>query len=506
MANCSTRASHPRARALLPLALGTLIACSDSTDKAHAILQPVAHPMLTATDSANRGLKQRSGRTITSTSGGGGSIVSLTPGNYQGYDQPLTIVGIVSGPVQSVSVSGYGAIKCTGTYGTIIGYDAAGTEVGRQELALIEPADCSPPENPDDVTYGAAGTLQVSNRQIATFEITAMSPLSFPVFSLTGHASATYSIDVQGGPLTLNCPSGLDRGLPITCTAAATDPAQTLAVTYWSFTAATTNDLVERQVNVASQTWSGQLATDGAITVIATVAGAPQTMTVPVTVKARTWARDSSEKDFRIDSPGGLPGQPTGFRGQLGANTPGLPIQTNQFSQWGVNITDDGPNDGYLYLTKYPMKTQTLPAVNTLALRDTSRFYRIQYPKKTRVGTKTFCDRAYVLGIIPLIEQHEGTDPSKFNLVPSNQNKTTTQWNSHSAIFRRYVDSQSNIHVRLEKVAGPSSGLSLTAVLDSIYNEGFALSAAMDDDNTLNVITPQRMGCDDFTYDYTRSQ
>jgi hypothetical protein len=68
------------------------------------------------------------------------------------------------------------------------------------------------------------------------------------------------------------------------------------------------------------------------------------------------------------------------------------------------------------------------------------------------------------------------------------------------------VDSQSNIHVRLEKVAGPSSGLSLTAVLDSIYNEGFALSAAMDDDNTLNVITPQRMGCDDFTYDYTRSQ
>jgi len=154
------------------------------------------------------------------------ALVSLTPGNYQGFDQPETIVGIVSGPVQSVFVRGSGAIKCTGTYGTIIGYDSSGVELGRADLTLIDPADCSPPDNPDDVTYGAQGTLTVSTGIIAKFEITPMSPLEFPVFDQTGHASATYTITLRGAaaPLAFTCsPSSVVRTRTVTCTATTAD-------------------------------------------------------------------------------------------------------------------------------------------------------------------------------------------------------------------------------------------------------------------------------------------
>lgn len=114
----------------------------------------------------------------TPTAASGTAVVSLTPGNFQGYSQPQTIVGVVSGPVQRVSVRGQGAIKCSGaTYGTIVAYDSANAEIGRRDLSLIDPSDCSPPENPDDVTYGAAGTLTVVNVIIARFEILPMSPL-----------------------------------------------------------------------------------------------------------------------------------------------------------------------------------------------------------------------------------------------------------------------------------------------------------------------------------------
>ena len=126
-------------------------------------------------------------------------VVSADPGYFQGFDQPSAITLQLSGLVGSISVTGNGAIECDGgTYGTIVGYDSAGVELGRQDLSLIDPSDCSPPDNPDNVTFGAQGVL-LTPRAMLRAVILPMTPLSFPVFDLTGHASATYTVNVGIG-------------------------------------------------------------------------------------------------------------------------------------------------------------------------------------------------------------------------------------------------------------------------------------------------------------------
>ena len=236
------------------------------------------------------------------TSDAGTSLVSLTPGDFQGYSQPETIVGVVSGPVRSVSVTGNGAIKCTGTYGTIIGYDALGVELGRQPLALIDPIDCSTPDNPDDVTYGAAGTLTVTNATIARFDITPMSPLEFPVFDLTGHASATYTITLGSAPsISVACtPGSVVRAssTPVACTASASGGA--LVVTGWTFTP----DDAQAGVVSSAQTstlWTGMAVASGGVTVQGTVGGVvANSETGRITVAARpgwSWTGDRSSGD-----------------------------------------------------------------------------------------------------------------------------------------------------------------------------------------------------------------
>jgi hypothetical protein len=219
----------------LLVAAAFLSGCNDSPGRLDNPLRPSsARRGFTHEDSVARGIIRSQDKTKSAgiasasmTSDNTVSVVSLTPGNFQGFNQPETIVGIVSGPVGSISVSGQGAIKCTGTYGTIIGYDANGVELGRQDLSLIDPSDCSPPDNPDDVTFGAQGTLTVTTGIIAKFEITPMSPLEFPVFDQTGHASATYTITLAPGSapvLSFTCsPTSVIRTRTVTCTAVTGD-------------------------------------------------------------------------------------------------------------------------------------------------------------------------------------------------------------------------------------------------------------------------------------------
>jgi hypothetical protein len=67
-------------------------------------------------------------------------------------------------------------------------------------LQLIDPSDCSPPDNPDNVTYGATATLTVPYGVITWFEITPMSPMTFTVFGkCCGHPSQTYSVALVAG-------------------------------------------------------------------------------------------------------------------------------------------------------------------------------------------------------------------------------------------------------------------------------------------------------------------
>lgn len=89
------------------------------------------------------------------------SVASVTPGYSMGATQPQTITIDLAGPVGELSVVGNGAIECSGNYGQLIAYDANGNMLAAAPLELIDPTDCSPPWLPDNITYGAKGTVTV---------------------------------------------------------------------------------------------------------------------------------------------------------------------------------------------------------------------------------------------------------------------------------------------------------------------------------------------------------
>jgi hypothetical protein len=153
-----------------------------------------------------------------------GEFLGATPGFFQGFSQPSSIELTFAGPIGSIAVVGSGAISCDGTFGTIVGYGADGSEIARAEMSLRDPADCSPDNNPDNVTFGAQGLL-VTSVPIVRAVIFPMSLLSFPVFDLTGHASASYSVTYGRGnvpleppKLLMSClPNPVERGQTVTC-------------------------------------------------------------------------------------------------------------------------------------------------------------------------------------------------------------------------------------------------------------------------------------------------
>jgi hypothetical protein len=196
-----------------------------------------------------------------------------------------------------VSVSGSGAIECDGgTYGTLVGYDSAGVEAGRVDLTLIDPSDCSPSSNPDNVTFGAQGTL-LTDRRIVQAVIFPMTPLEFTVLGeCCGHASATYTVNVGRGNLAshiaVTCsPSTIERAssTSVSCTASASG---SLAITGWTFTP-TDPAIGSVTSSQTSATWAGMAVTSGAVTVQGTVAGVTaisDTGRIGVTPRTSGWS------------------------------------------------------------------------------------------------------------------------------------------------------------------------------------------------------------------------
>jgi hypothetical protein len=127
------------------------------------------------------------------------AVTSVEPMSSQGYHQPGPIMFRFSGPVRSITLRGDGAIMCSGSYGTLTGYDEDGRPLGQVDLNLIDPSDCSPPELPDDLTYGAQGTLETKGvMKFAT--LSPMSPLVFLVMGICCvYAGQTYAIEVGSG-------------------------------------------------------------------------------------------------------------------------------------------------------------------------------------------------------------------------------------------------------------------------------------------------------------------
>jgi hypothetical protein len=306
------RPTRAHAHSIVPtrLLLVLIAACSDSRRS-----DPVSltHGVQTVTwqDSINRGLVRArpdaAAAVGVEVGSAAASIVSLTPSNRIGFDQPSTIVGIPSGPLWKVVVTGSGAVECSGNYGTLIGYDATGAVVGTAPLSEIDVSDCSPPERPDNVTYGLTATLIVTPGTIVKFEISPFSPLSGPVLEpdngtyVPGNFYQNYDIVIGGvvPRISVICtPATITRAAAVSCVASATGG--TLAITGWTFTA--TDPLVGNvTVSRTSATWAGPAVASGAVTVDGKVGGASaESDTGRITVTARpgwTWSAAKSTGD-----------------------------------------------------------------------------------------------------------------------------------------------------------------------------------------------------------------
>ena len=126
-------------------------------------------------------------------------LLGATPDFAIGYAQPQPIRFHFSGPVRQLNVFGRGHITCAGSHGTITGYDSTGRAIGSAALELIDPSDCSTPEAPDNVTFGAQAGLETS--EIMAYAIlTPMSELAYPVLDSHDVAYQVMSMVVGSGP------------------------------------------------------------------------------------------------------------------------------------------------------------------------------------------------------------------------------------------------------------------------------------------------------------------
>lgn len=288
-------------------------------------------------------------------------------------------------------------------------------------------------------------------------------------------------------PLKLTCSQGTVRGQIVSCTVKATDTTQSVVTTGWSFTSTDGSRVDREPAWVAQPTWSGRLVLGGRIAVAATVGGEPWETSAPVTIAPRDWTGRVSMKDHLVISPSALNARPTGFEGQLGSTVLTLPSSPDVGRWLGTIESDaDEPNRGFTYLLDVPITSTTRPDVNTNALAVNSDFYKIQETRAKTIGGIAFCGQSFVTGIIPLVQAHEGTDPS-------------TQPNSHAGIFRRHVDSLAA--TRFEPVAGPAS-TSFEGLRSALFTEASQDAAAMDNDSRNN-LTSVTVPCQ-FRYDYSR--
>jgi PKD repeat protein len=159
-----------------------------------------------ATHEVRAGLVPRTASKSAGPSAATASVVSVTPGWFQGASQRQPITAVLSGAVNSVTVSGMGAILCSGTFGTLVAYDANGAVLASSALTLTAPWDCGY----DDLTFGAQATVTVTQGVIASFKILPMSPFEFQVNGVSGgRASATYYVTLGEYPTVDNPPTAM---------------------------------------------------------------------------------------------------------------------------------------------------------------------------------------------------------------------------------------------------------------------------------------------------------
>jgi hypothetical protein len=245
-----------------------------------------------------------------------------TPGNYIGEDQPNPVVAVLTGAADTVIVTANGQVQCSpGTYGTVIGYDESGTEVGQAPFALVFPEDCSPPSQPDDMAGLARAYLPVpSNTVVRSIRITPLSPFSFQTIDYLGnwYTARLYfyygvTLTLRHADLSVDCtPGGLVRGDTVTCTMKMSDNSP-FTPTYLKSTRTDGTVIVEADITPGQMTsfpWRGPALVSTQIEVHAQAGGKLDTATTAFTVGARVGQRKGwmdpsfSDSGFPVTRPG----------------------------------------------------------------------------------------------------------------------------------------------------------------------------------------------------------
>jgi len=280
------------------------------------------------------------------------------------------------------------------------------------------------------------------------------------------------------------------RGATVTCNASPANPSDTLVVTGWSFRDSTPDNLVIRQLNPSALSWSGTMAVRGTVVVVGQINGAPASGSTAVQVTARSWT--SSMKTVKDHSviPTTFDSKPDSFS-KLGHAELELPHDSN-VNRWLGSISDDGPNNGYIYLLDLPPVTRTVSQVNNKAINDTSSFYRKQEQRNKKINGLWFCAKSVVWpGVLRnLSVKHEGA----VSPYPS----PDTLQNSHPGIFRRHVDSLA--YLRYEPIVGFDGQDNASPVTSALFTQASNDSEAMNNDSRNYINTNTLGGCDQFHF------
>lgn len=193
-----------------------------------------------------------------------------------------------------------------------------------------------------------------------------------------------------------------------TCRASATEGLPT--VTSWSFSSTGYPYSLTRSGNDDSTyvrdstTWAGPMFTSGRVTVGGKVGGADQTASALVLVTARPWNTEWIDSTrWTIAEVPHPYSDPPAADSELGLNI--LSARRDYASSYLV--VGQGPNQGLLAFTRFPVIPDFKVSVNYAAMRVGSKFYDMQ----PRSATGTYCSALTMVNSLPLVKEHEGFIP-----------------------------------------------------------------------------------------------
>jgi len=214
------------------------------------------------------------------------------------------------------------------------------------------------------IALGGASNWKSTVQSVATVDstgyLTMISPGATNVSSVINLRTAgvnncpplPYYPSAPGNVVNLSCsPSPITRGSTITCTLSASSG---VGASNWQFSDGV-NPAVLRGTNTTSLTWSGVIVTSGTVSVTASVSGASVPLSYPVTVNARSGFSFTAVSPVQNAGTNSI----TCYKGTTTTlvsppnltSIKGASCADLAFSFIDNQVIDNGPNNGYRYVT-----------------------------------------------------------------------------------------------------------------------------------------------------------